>query len=136
MTTAFQSNAFQENAFQIDASASTTDTHDGIWRQRIYRAPKDEIEAKVKSYRKQREKLHADILFAMDGPAEGEVLDVIREHLEPAEYEAMAAPDYEPQFHSLMSQTVALRQIARAVIEEHERQEIDEEDSVMLLLNA
>lgn len=121
---------------------SIAETHDGggghrkPWHQKIYHAPEKEIEAKVRSYRMQREKLHADILFAMDGPAEGEVLDVIRAHVEPEDRAQFGAPDYVPQLHSLLSQTVALRQIAKAVLEEHNRQLIDDEESVFLLLNA
>ena len=89
----------------------------------------------MKEYRFKKQKLHDDIRFAMDGPAEAPVLDVIREHLEPEDYEKFGAPDYEPQLKSLMSQTEGLRRIARAVLEEHQRlEDEDEEDSAMLLL--
>ena len=70
----------------------------------------------------------------MDGPAEVEVLDVIRSELEPEDYAKWGAPDYEPELKSLLSQTEALRKIARAVLEEHARQEADDEEDVALLL--
>ena len=116
-----------------------SDTHDGGWKkhwhQRIQVAKKD-IDERAASYRKNRERLREDILFAMDGPIEGEVLDVIRSELEPEDYAKWGAPDYEPQLKSLMSQTEALRKIAKAVLEEHARQlENDEEEAVMLLLH-
>lgn len=129
-STAFSTSAFSTNAFSFDSGA---DTHDG-WRQRL-EISKSSVDERVKAYRLRREKLHEDIRFAMDGPIEAPVLDVIREHLEPSDYEQFGAPDYEPQLKSLMSQTEGLRKIARAVLEEHARlEEEDEEDSAMLLL--
>ena len=110
-----------------------SDTHDGgkkPWHQRI---EKKWIDAKVKEYRSEREKLREDIIFAMDGPIEGEVLDVIRSELEPEDYAQFGAEDYEPQLKSLLSQTEALRKIAILVMEERMMQ--DEEDAEFLLLN-
>jgi len=114
---------------------STADTHDGRggskkpWHQRI---EKVKIDERAKSYRYDRKKLHEDILFAMDGPIEGEVLDVIRSELEPEDYAKFGTPDYEPELKSLLSQTEALRKIARLVLEQHERE--DEDDVEFLLL--
>lgn len=136
MATAFQSDAFQNDAFQIDAVADDTDTHDGFrkkpWRQKYYIA-KEEVNERAKSYRQYREKLNADIRFAMDGPIEEEVLDVIRSELEPEDFAKFGAPDYEPELKSLLSQTEALRTIARLVMEEEARRE--EEDIEILLLS-
>ena len=115
----------------------TTDTHDGRrkkpWHQRIEVSKRD-IAERAKSYRSDRQKLREDIIFAMDGPIEGEVLDVIRSELEPEDFKNFGAEDYEPQLKSLLSQTEALRSIARLVLEEHERMELQDEDDVEFLL--
>ena len=114
-------------------TTTTTDTHDKPWRQKL--EFRDQVEARVKSYRQRREQLHEDIRFAMDGPAEAPVLDAIRSELEPEDYARFGAEDYEPKLHSLLSQTEALRQIARAVLMEHARQEEeDEEEAIVMLL--
>jgi hypothetical protein len=119
------------------AIVDSTDTHDGDgkkkpWHQRIEKA---EVDAKVKSYRSSRQKLAEDIRFAMDGPAEAPVLEAIRENLDPVEYEKMGSPDFEPELRGLLSQTEGLRKIARAVIEEHQRLEMeDEEETIVALL--
>ena len=133
-STAFSTSAFSVGAFDFGStSVSTTDTHDG-WHQRL-EIRKEDVDERVKAYRFKKQKLHDDIRFAMDGPAEAPVLDVIRDHLEPDDYEKFGAPDYEPQLKSLMSQTEGLRRIARAVMEEHKRlEDEDEDDSAMLLL--
>lgn len=121
----------------FNVAVSTSDTHDGgkkrPWVQRI-EVSKEDVDKRAKQYRLKREKLYEDIRFAMDGPIEAEVLDVIRSELEPEDYAQFGAEDYEPQLKSLLSQTEALRTIARLVLEEHERQ--DEEDVEFLLLNG
>ena len=132
MSNPFFSGAFFNGGF----FGPLVDSHDGgkkIWHQRIEKAAVDE---RAKSYRTHRQKLHEDILFALDGPAEAEVLDVIRSELEPEDFAQFGAPDYEPQLKSLLSQTEALRTIARLVLEEHARlAEQDDEEAIMLLLN-
>lgn len=137
MATAFQLNTFQNNAFQIVVAAATTAKGDGKrkpWYQRI-EVSKEDVDARAKLYRLKREKLHEDIRFAMDGSIEEPVLDVIRSELEPEDYAQFGAEDYEPQLKSLLSQTEALRTIARLVLEEHARLEMeDEEESILLLL--
>ncbi len=116
------------------ALVSTVDTHDGRdpWHQRIEKSAVDE---RAKEYKFNRQKLREDIIFAMDGPIEGEVLDVIRSELEPEDFAKFGAVDYEPQLKSLLSQTEALRKIARLVMEEHARQEQDDEEAITLLLH-
>lgn len=114
-------------------SSGQLDKHDG-WKQKL-EYTKEEVDARVKAYRLKREKLHEDIRFAMDGPAEAPVLEAIRSELEPEDYEKLGASDFMPELKSLMSQTEALRKIARAVMEEHKRlEDEDDEDSAMLLL--
>ncbi len=108
------------------------DFHDGgtkkPWHQNL------EFRKRAESYRTDKEALAEDIRFALESPIESEVLDVIRENIEPEELKALAAPDYEPELKSLLSQTEALRKIARLVMEEHERQmEADDEEAIMLL---
>jgi len=132
----FDNVSFDGNLGGFDVD-SITDYHDGKpWHQRI---EKSEVDARAKLYRSSRERLREDIVFAMDGPAEGEVLDVIRSELEPEDFAKFGVPDYEPELKSLLSQTEALRKIARAVLEEHARIEYemaeqDDEEAIMLLL--
>lgn len=113
---------------------ASSDKHDG-WKQRVEYS-KEAVDARVKTYRQRREKLHEDIRFAMDGPAEAPVIEAIRDHISAEEYDQLGAPDFMPHLKGLMSQTEGLRQIARAVLAEHQRlEDEDDEDSVMLLLN-
>ena len=140
MISAFQANAFQTNplAFQIQSG----DTHDGSseggkkpWHQRI---EKEAVNKLAQEYRISRAKLREDIIFAMDGPAEAEVLSAIRPEV--THEELYSAPDFEPELKGLLSQTEALRRIARAVLEERARQEMlaleaDDEEAITLLLH-
>jgi len=116
---------------------SSADTHDGgkrkPWRQRL-EFGKDETEARAKEYRANRERLRQDIIFAMDGPIEAEVIDLVREHIEPEELAQLSAPDFEPQLRGLLSQTEALRNLAALVLSEHKRQEDEDEEDVEILL--
>lgn len=129
------------NYITPSAAATTRDTHDGAkpkrkpWYQRL-EFVKEETDERARSYRSNREQLRRDILFAMDGPIEAETLDIIREHMEPAEMERLSAPDYEPELRGLLSQTEALRHLAALVLSEQKRQDDeDEEDIEMLLLH-
>ena len=123
-----------------DSACNIGDTHDGgrkPWYQKI---EKSEVDKRAKEYRSSRERLRDDIVFAMDGPIEGEVLDVIRAELDPEDFAKFGAPDYEPELRGLLSQTEALRKLAMLVLEERARVEMemaeqDDEESIMLLLN-
>lgn len=133
MATAFQSDAFQNNAFQIDA-----DTRDGgrNIRRVFYEEEevREEVNARALEYRRNRERLRADIILAMDGPREQEALAVIEEHLGD-EREALSAPDYEPELRGLLAEMSALKRIAAlALAEEKRRFDEDEEDVEFLLL--
>lgn len=135
--TSFFGGAFFGGEFFNVAVVTTRDTHDGgkrkPWYQRL-EFVKEETEGRAKSYRSNREQLRADIIFAMDGPIEDEVLNIVREHIDPEELEALAAPDYEPELRGLLSQTEALRHLAALVLAEHKRQMDEDEEDVELLL--
>lgn len=103
------------------------DTHDGGWHQHI---EKKKINELAKEYKSNRAKLREDIVFAMEGPAEAEVLKAIRPEVTDEELSV----DFEPALAGLLSQTEALRRIARAVLEERARQD-DDEEAIMLLIH-
>lgn len=112
------------------AQSPIFDLHDGGEAERV----RDEVIARAKSYRASRERLRADIILAMDGPQEAEVLEVIRENLGD-EREALATPDYEPELRGLLAEMSALKRIAAiALAEEKRRFAEDEADVEMLLL--
>lgn len=132
MATAFQSDAFQSDAFQIEAS----DTHDGGRNiRRVYDEEDifEEIELRTARYRRSKEKLRADIVLAIDGPQEAEVLEIIRDNLGD-EREAIATPDYEPNLRGLLAEMSALRRIAEIAIAEEKRRIDEDESDVELLL--
>lgn len=137
MATSFFGGAFFGGEFFNAAVVTAKDTHDGgrkkPWRQRIEYS-KEAVDERALAYRQSRERLRADIVSAMDGPAEPAVLDVIREHLAPEDHVALAAPDYEPELRGLLSQTEALRELAALVIAEERRREDEDEETVELLL--
>ena len=93
----------------------------------------DEIEARASAYRRSREKLRADIVLAIDGPQEAEVLEIIRDNLGD-ERAALAAPDYEPNLRGLLAEMSALRRIAEIAIAEEKRRIDEDESDVELLL--
>lgn len=108
---------------------STVDKHDGKpWHQRV-----QFVKKRAESYRQDIKNLESDIRSAMGSGAEEGVLDVIREHMDPEERQKLAAPDYEPELKSLLSQTEALRKIARLVMEEEARKQEDEEEVALLI---
>ena len=112
-------------------AACNLDTHDGLdpWHQRIEKKAVDEL---ARLYKSSRAKLREDIIFAMDGPAESAVLEAIRPEVTPEDLNV--SPDFEPMLAGLLSQTEALRRIARAVLEERARHD-DDEEAIMLLIH-
>ena len=126
-----QCNFIQTTPTWADAVCSLQpDTHDGGWHQKI---EKKKVDEPAKLYKSSRAKLREDIIFAMDGPAESAVLEAIRPEVTPEDLND--APDFEPMLAGLLSQTEALRKIARAVLEERAAQEADDEEAVTLLLH-
>ena len=93
-----------------------------------------EVEERAKAYRASRERLRADIVLAIDGPQEAEVLEIIEGTLGD-ERAALATPDYEPNLRGLIAEMSALRRIAEiAIAEEKRRIDEDEADVELLLL--
>lgn len=128
MANAFQSNAFQKNTFQIDA-----DTRDGVTQEEDERLRRV-VEERALSYRRSREKLRSDIILAMEGPQEAEVLSVVESSLG-EEREYLFTPDYEPELRGLLSEMNALKRIAQIALSEQRRRfQEDEEDVEFLLL--
>lgn len=134
-----QCNFIQTTIVWADAACNIADTHDGgkkkPWHQKIEKRDIDDL---AKTYKQSRAKLRADIIFAMDGPAESEVLEAIRPEV--TQEELVGAPDFEPALAGLLSQTEALRKIAKAVLEERARQfemelEAEDEEAVTILFH-
>ena len=110
------------------AQSPVFDLHDAD--ERVRRG----VEERALAYRASRDRLRADIILAIDGPQEAEVLEIIRENLGD-EQEALSIPDYEPDLRGLLAEMSALKKIAEfALAEERRREDEDEADVELLLL--
>ena len=101
------------------------------WRQRTYRTEEDEIEKRIAQYREHREKLRADILLAINGPAPEPVIEALVEHAEP---ETDVQTGESLDFGSVLSDMQTLRKLAEFAISEQRRRDDEDEEDVELLL--
>ena len=106
------------------------DTHDGFDADEVRRR----VDERAAEYRRSRERLRADIVLAMDGPQEPQVVALVDAYIgdERAELEK---PGYEPELRGLVAEMSGLRRMAElAIAEEKRRFDEDERDVELLLL--